>query len=890
MSINMDTAIANMRVLKNNGITYSMNGSRTGDDGTADCSGAVYASLNKSGASLNIGNTDSMFIDLPSIGFSKINAPYSYGDVFIFGIQGQSSGAAGHTGIFLDANTIIHCNYGANGVSIDNFNAVLANAGNPPYTVYRVPNANGQAQKPTEDATAQQNTAENMDNSGEIEEYSYIGNKLCIKGWHFASNKPNPQQNNTSSGNAEGNRGENYSVNWGDINSRAQFFIYVCLDLGIAKNTALALCANAYAEATLDPMAKQAYDASTGSQGHGYFQWSYPSNWGDVPNHMQRTYADAKYQINFAKSVKGQWINAGWGTWEEFWSGSQSPEYLTNAWVASWERPAVIGNRWDAFIRTVNVDGIDFTSSKSLKMNVYASEVNEGQIEKMQIFDATNDKMLSSVQIDIKERADIKKANPDVANVEWSGIDFCMEFENPNPFYVKFIRILSDGSSKTLDLQVLFFPHSSSRKSIGHDYSKECVFKIIITDKKGKEQYVDDMIDGISWTNEPMEIPSCSIKLPIYEAEKFDGNIDVKIIIFDKTFDGVVKTITLNKDSEMAEIQLDHKIAEWDERQIPENYTVKNRNFPDVFSQSPFLYSTDWYINADEAAMKANINYAFSRQGHLEALTKACELTDDIWWRVGFRHDRYLEIGAFGEKKDYLLSEIGDTERHIKIISDVSIEKQFDHVFNAVTVYGEKSDSSQASLTLRDVYLEQQQTGKPPIAGFPVVILNPTVNNEQKNYYTNITRIASNNSLEYSILDEFSINLEQGKIIEETKSFNDVAPFEQNGDAISNEERSRQSRIAYNAAVKLLKHQGRRREVITLKVGYLPPDINVLDKVYFDYSNELLLFDGCSRYCKKIYEQSADFYITKIETTFDTNLNETNVLTISKELFKDDAN
>lgn len=889
MSINMDTAVSNMRVLKNNGTTYSMNGSRTGADGTADCSGAVYASLNKSGASLSIGNTDSMFNDLPRIGFSKVNAPFAYGDIFIFGIQGQSSGAAGHTGIFVDANTIIHCNYGANGVSIDNFNAVLANAGTPPYTVFRSPNANGGAQQPTGDATTQENTAENMDNSGEIEEYSYIGNRLCIKGWHFASNTPNPQQNNSSGGSGGGNSGETYSVNWGDINSRAQFFIYVCMDLGIAKNTALALCANAYAESTLDPMAKQAYDAATGSQGHGYFQWSYPSNWGDVPNHMQRTYADAKYQINFAKSVKAQWMNAGWGTWEEFWSGVQTPEYLTNAWVASWERPAIIGNRWDAFIRTVNIGNLDFSGASSRNSSTFATSV-DGQVEKMQIIDATNDQLLTTIQLDIKERADIKKDNPNVVNVEWSGIDFCIDFENTNPFYVKFIRVLTDGSTKTLDLPVLFFPHSSSRKNIGHDYSNECVFKIIITDKKGNEKIVDDMINGISWTNEPMEIPSCSLSLPIYEAEKFDGNIDVKIIIYDKMFDGIVKTITLNKDEETADIQLDHKIAEWDDRQIPENYTVKNRNFPDVFSQSPFLYSTAWYLNCDEAAMKANINYAFSRQGHLEALSKACSLTDDIWWRVGFRYDRYLEIGTFGAKKNYILSEYGETERHLKIVSDVSIEKQFDHVFNTITVYGEKSDSSQASLTLRDVYLEQQQTGKPPISGFPVVILNPTVNNEQKNYYTNITRIASNNSLEYSVLDEFSINLEQGKIIEETKSFNDVAPFEQNGEAISNEERSRQSRIAYNAAVKLLKHQGRRRELIQVKIGYLPPEINVLDKIYFDYSNELLLFDGCSRYCKKIYEQSTDFYINKIETSFDENLNETNILTISKELFKDDTN
>jgi len=82
----------------------------------------------------------------------------------------------------------------------------------------------------------------------------------------------------------------------------------------------------------------------------------------------------------------------------------------------------------------------------------------------------------------------------------------------------------------------------------------------------------------------------------------------------------------------------------------------------------------------------------------------------------------------------------------------------------------------------------------------------------------------------------------------------------------------------------------RRCEEITVEVGVLPNDVNVLDKIYFDYTGIVQLFDGCSRYCKKFYEASSDFYITKIETTFDENLNETNKLTLRKELKRDDFN
>lgn len=892
MTINMQTAISNMRALMGKGVTYSMGGSRTGADGTADCSGAVYASLNAAGANLAIGNTDSLFRDLAALGFSKTGAPYAYGDIFVWGIEGQSGGAAGHTGIFLDKDNVIHCNYSANGVSIDNY-ATIHSYSNPPATVFRLAGQSGEpVTEPTADAAKQENTKENMDNSGEVEEYSYIGKRLCLKGWHFASD-PTKEATGGSETDDPGSSGSSGgaigSVDWNSIQSRAQFFVSICTELGIPKNTTLALAANAYSESTLDPAAAEA-----NGMGKGYFQWSYAYNWGDVPNHMTRSYADAKFQIEYAKSYKAQWINAGYGTWEQFWTGTASPNDLTMAWLMSWERPAVATDRWAGFTRVVNVDVLNFgngsTTTKSVKAVKEVKATFEGNAKEIiEIFDATNDKLLKTVDVEIKKRDDVAKNNPDVEGVKWCGIDTCFDFEHKNPFYIQLVRVRADGVKKILHVQVIFFPHSSSRSDIGHDYCSDDYFMIICTDKKGKSEFVRDILGGLGWGIGPNEIPMCTFTVPIDEAKKFDGHMDCKVIIYKKMFDGIVKTITLNKDNETATIEIDHKMAEWEYRQIPNNYTVKNRTFPDVFCQSPFLHSTEWYIDADATAHKEKINYAFSRQSHLEALDKAVELTDNLWWRVGTRYDRHLEIGAFGEKKNYIISESGQTERHLKIIDQVSISREFEQVFNVVTVYGEKSDSSQASLTLREAYLDQQQQGHPIIEGFPIVILNSTANKEQKNYYTNITKIASSNSLEFAILDEFSINLEQGKLIEKTISFNDVAPFEENGEKISDEERSKQSMIAYKAAVKQLK-SARRRDVIRVRIGELPCDLNVLDRVYFDYHNYVTLFDKCSRYCKKIYEASDDFYITQIETNFDNNLVETNILTLSKELHRDGDN
>ncbi len=124
----MEVAIKHMQELKARGIRYSMNGSRTGEDGTGDCSGTIYASLRKAGAS-DAGwvlNTDSMHSWLEKNGFKLIaqnqNWEAKRGDIVVFGPKGNSGGAAGHIVIFTSQYRIIHCTWKsatANGIYED---------------------------------------------------------------------------------------------------------------------------------------------------------------------------------------------------------------------------------------------------------------------------------------------------------------------------------------------------------------------------------------------------------------------------------------------------------------------------------------------------------------------------------------------------------------------------------------------------------------------------------------------------------------------------------------------------------------------------------------------------------------------------------------------------
>lgn len=127
--INIDVAIDYMYGLKAKNIRYSMDYSRTGADGTGDCSGTIYAGLRKAGAT-NAGwvlNTDSMHDWLLKNGFRLIARNKEWtakrGDVVIFGEKGKSANAAGHVVIFINNTQIIHCTWksdAVNGVFVEN--------------------------------------------------------------------------------------------------------------------------------------------------------------------------------------------------------------------------------------------------------------------------------------------------------------------------------------------------------------------------------------------------------------------------------------------------------------------------------------------------------------------------------------------------------------------------------------------------------------------------------------------------------------------------------------------------------------------------------------------------------------------------------------------------
>lgn len=386
------------------------------------------------------------------------------------------------------------------------------------------------------------------------------------------------------------------------------------------------------------------------------------------------------------------------------------------------------------------------------------------------------------------------------------------------------------------------------------------------------------MLNEISFSNEMMFIPQTEITLPIEYLDLLSGWDEVALHLGDLVFTGIVTNLSVAKDNETITADLEHIVKEWEFRQVPTNFAVKD-TFGHLASYAPF-WQDGWEGDFNDGIADVEVDYVFSRQNRLEAMGKVMELTPDYFWRVGFTGERLIEFGKFGEKKNIILSKKPSGKHNVRIITDPEITHNFSDVVNMTVPYGDRSDSGMSSLTLRDV-LEHGTVDEM----FPIVVISNEVNNERdySDYENQDPSLGPNNEYEFAVVDTESVALEGNTIHEGTISFNDVSPFIDPADkeAITDEDRIKASQEMYDATIRKLK-AARRTLEITMTTEPLPPDINVGDMVRFIYDNTLIIH-GCSDYEKTMLKYDDWFYVTKLERRFAQDI-EVDTVTLEKYL------
>lgn len=421
------------------------------------------------------------------------------------------------------------------------------------------------------------------------------------------------------------------------------------------------------------------------------------------------------------------------------------------------------------------------------------------------------------------------------------------------------------GTSVTVECSVEDEIDLESRKTKTNKANKETIsavpFKVNI-DKKMTVEQAKKKADPKAWVykkkKEKVAVTSVTTN--------FNGSVVGEYELTARTQKGTSITITL-------------EVVDGKGSGTVDDPTVVDK-LEDIYNDKNFAYP-GWQIDFQDDSSSRVIEYVYSRQNKLEALTKTMELTDDLWWRVGLWNEKVVQIGKFGEVKPYIISTKPSGVNNIRLISEPVIDYDFENVINVATVYSDKSDGGMSSLTLREVYMNPSLQ-KP---GFPVVILHANANNERDytQYVSQYPSLAPNNELEFAVIDEESIALEQGTVIEGTFSFNDLSPFKLDSKTITDAKRIEVAKTVYEAAIRKLV-QARRTYDVQITTEPLPCDVEVGDKIRFLYDNKIWHLDACSSYWKKILTYDDYFYITSIEYEYDDNGVLVNNLTLTKWL------
>lgn len=171
-------------------LTYSMYGSRNGNDGTADCSGSMTQAVFEAGGSqpAYLYSTETLHDYLTANGYQLIvendqngfNA--QVGDIVIWGQRGASAGAGGHVVVMTNEDDCIStCYYtgGEYGTAVQelNYNYFVSLDGYPYYYVYRL----------TDDGP-QQPTIDNPEELTTIQKFQQAGNAVTFNKTQFEIN------------------------------------------------------------------------------------------------------------------------------------------------------------------------------------------------------------------------------------------------------------------------------------------------------------------------------------------------------------------------------------------------------------------------------------------------------------------------------------------------------------------------------------------------------------------------------------------------------------------------------------------------------------------------------------------------------------------------------
>lgn len=379
----------------------------------------------------------------------------------------------------------------------------------------------------------------------------------------------------------------------------------------------------------------------------------------------------------------------------------------------------------------------------------------------------------------------------------------------------------------------------------------------------------EDFLGEISVEFSMMEVPAIQLTLPIRYSKLISGNTHIVLQTDDWKYEGYAGDKSNDFKDMTVTVKTSHVIGRLGKRTLPTNVTVKARSVVSAVEQALGYWSNEAHKDdllndfkikyVDDYAEKNLIEYEFSNETFLEFLTKVCEKTTSLYWRVN-RYDPYLiEFGIFGIKKDVLINEYNH------LVSLDSVEENYEDTINIAVAMSDKSDSGASSLTLRDIFHNPRFM----LEGFPVIKTGNKVNSQRSYDYPQLPVFAPEIiGDEFAVMDTEGIALEAGELYWGTVTDNDTQSIAKDNKEITDADRLKATEQLYRTAIRRLKNS-RRKIIYSMTIEPITERrVQPGDRVMFVLNAGVWELTACTKYYEKILKESSWFFVTKLTDTY----------------------
>ena len=388
----------------------------------------------------------------------------------------------------------------------------------------------------------------------------------------------------------------------------------------------------------------------------------------------------------------------------------------------------------------------------------------------------------------------------------------------------------------------------------------------------GKESTLiskEDFLGEISVEFSMMEVPAIQLTLPIRYSKLISGNTHIVLQTDDWKYEGYAGDKSNDFNNMTVTVKTSHVIGRLGKRTLPTNVTVKARSVVSAVEQALGYWSNEAHKDdllndfkikyVDDYAEKNLIEYEFSNETFLEFLTKVCEKTTSLYWRVNCYDPYLIEFGIFGIKKDVLINEYNH------LVSLDSVEENYEDTINIAVAMSDKSDSGASSLTLRDIFHNPRFM----LEGFPVIKTGNKVNSQRSYDYPQLPVFAPEIiGDEFAVMDTEGIALEAGELYWGTVTDNDTQSIAKDNKEITDADRLKATEQLYRTAIRRLKNS-RRKIIYSMTIEPITERrVQPGDRVMFVLNAGVWELTACTKYYEKILKESSWFFVTKLTDTY----------------------